>query len=54
MQSAFVEVGPNDKPGDQVVLLGDELTAADVATAWGTGAQEVLVRMGGMGTRRYA
>jgi alanine racemase len=53
MQSAFVEVGPNDKAGDLVTLLGDGLTAADVAIAWGTSAQEVMVRMGGMGVRRY-
>ncbi|HLL90406.1 MAG TPA: alanine racemase, partial [Tepidisphaeraceae bacterium] len=30
MQSAFVEVAPSDKVGDQVVLLGDTVTEADV------------------------
>jgi alanine racemase len=53
MQSAFVEVGPNDKPGDEVVLLGDDPSAADVAKAWGTSPQELLVRLCGMGRRRY-
>jgi alanine racemase len=53
MQSAFVELGPNDRAGDEVVLLGDGLDAADIAKAWGAGPQEVMVRMGGLGARRY-
>jgi alanine racemase len=45
MQSAFVETGPGDRLGDPVILLGDGLSEADVATAWGTSEHEVLVRM---------
>jgi alanine racemase len=54
MQSAFVEAGPNDKPGDEVVLLDDDLAPAErTAKLWGCSPQEVLVRLCGMGTRRY-
>ena len=53
MQSAFVELGPGDKTGDEVVLLGDGITEGDVAAAWGTSPQEVLVRMCGLGPRSY-
>jgi alanine racemase len=53
MQSAFVELGPSDKAGDEVVLLGDGVTEQDVAAAWGTSPHEALVRLAGMGTRRY-
>jgi alanine racemase len=53
MQSAFVELGPKDKAGDEVVLLGDGITEQDVATAWGTSPHEALVRLAGMGARIY-
>jgi alanine racemase len=53
MQSAFVELGPNDKAGDEVVLLGDGITEQDVAAAWGTTPHEALVRLAGMGERVY-
>jgi alanine racemase len=53
MQSAFVELGPMDKAGDEVVLLGDGITAPDVATAWGTSPHEALYRLARLGERRY-
>jgi alanine racemase len=53
MQSAFVELGPADRPGDEVVLLGDSLTEADVAAAWGTSPHEALVRLCRLGVRSY-
>jgi alanine racemase len=43
MQSAFVEVGPANRAGDQVVLLGDGLTEREVANDWQTSEQETLV-----------
>jgi alanine racemase len=54
MQSAFVEIGPADRVGDEVVLLGDGLTEEEVAAAWATTPQEVLVRLGKAGKREYA
>lgn len=53
MQSAFVELGPGDRAGEEVVLLGDGLTEADVASAWGVTPHEVLVRLCRLGTRSY-
>lgn len=53
MQSAFVELGPGDRAGDEVVLLGDGVTEQEVAAAWGATPQEVLVRMCGIGARSY-
>ena len=53
MQSAFVELGPKDKAGDEVVLLGDGITPRDLAAVWGTSLQEALYRLAGLGVRRY-
>jgi alanine racemase len=53
MQSSYVECSPHDRPGDEVVLLGDGLTEDAVALAWGTTAQLVLVQLCGAGTREY-
>jgi alanine racemase len=53
MQTAFVELGPGDEVGDEVVLLGDEVTEHDVAEAWRTTPQEALLRLCGAGTRSY-
>jgi alanine racemase len=53
MQSAFVELDPHDREGDEVVLLGDELTAEEVAQAWGCTPHEVLVRLSGAGRKEY-
>ncbi|MGD0461972.1 MAG: alanine racemase [Tepidisphaeraceae bacterium] len=51
MQSAFVEIGPGDNLGDEVVLLGDSLRELDVAQAWGASEQQVLLVMANMGPR---
>lgn len=53
MQSAYIDLGPEDRPGDEVILLGSELRVEDVAAAWHTSRQEVLLRMCGMGERAY-
>ena len=53
MQSAYVEAAPPDRADDEVVLLGDGLTEAEVAAAWGTSPQEVLVRLTRLGPREY-
>jgi alanine racemase len=53
MQSAFVELGPRDKVGDEVVLLGDGITVQHVGATWGTTPHEALLRFSGMGERRY-
>jgi alanine racemase len=54
MQSAYVQCAPGDKAGDEVVLLGDALTEAEVAAAWGTPPHAVLLYMARMGRREYA
>ena len=53
MQSAFVEIAPDDQLGDEVVLLGDGLSEADVAAAWGTSEQLALHALSGAGNRIY-
>ncbi len=53
MQSAYVECAANDKAGDEVVLLGDVITEAEIALAWESSPQEVLVRLCAVGNREY-
>jgi alanine racemase len=53
MQSAYVELGPNDREGDDVILLGDDLAEADVAQSCGVTQQSVLVGLSGAGERTY-
>jgi alanine racemase len=53
MQSAYVECGPRDRVGDEVVLLGDGLTEDTVAAAWHTTPQLVLVHLCAAGEREY-
>ena len=53
MQSAFVETGPTDRPGDEVVLLGESLTEQQIAVEWNTSPHEILVRLTGSGIREY-
>jgi alanine racemase len=53
MQSAFVEIGEKDRAGDEVVLLGDELPAENVASEWGCTPHEVIVRLAKSGERQY-
>ncbi len=48
MQSAYVEVGPDDRPGDEVILLGDGLTPRDLAPQWGCSPQDVIYRLASM------
>ena len=45
MQTSFVEIGPHDKMGDEVVLLGDDLTVEDLGKAWSTTPHEALWRL---------
>ncbi len=53
MNTSFVSVDPLDKPGDEVVLLGDGLTEAALAAQFGTREHEILCRYTAMGPRRY-
>lgn len=53
MQSAFVELGEDDRVSDEVSLLGDGLTEQEVAAAWSVSPQEALFRLAGMGDRLY-
>lgn len=54
MQSAFVQVNAKDQSGDEVVLLGDGLEADAIAAVWRTTPQEALVRMMGVGGRKFS
>jgi alanine racemase len=53
MQSAFIETDATDRPGDEVVLLGDAIDEDQVAQAWNVGPHECLVRLTGLGIREY-
>ena len=53
MNSSYVTVDPRDRAGDEVVLLGDGLSEAEVAAALGVREHEVLCRYGSMGVRAY-
>jgi alanine racemase len=53
MQSAFVELGLDDRVGDAVTLLGDRVTEDDVAAAWGTSPHHALLQLASSGTRVY-
>jgi len=57
MQSSYVTLDPNDRAGDAVTLLGTDgsamLSAADVAKAWKSTPQQVLVRLSSLGERSY-
>lgn len=54
MNSAYVSTDPRDKLGDEVVLLGDGLTEAEVASSLNVREHEVLCRYGSCGVRQYA
>jgi alanine racemase len=45
MQSAYVEAAPGDRPGDEVVLIGDGLEADEIGRSWNASPQEVLVSL---------
>ncbi len=53
MQSAYIELGHDGRPGDEVVLLGDGLTPAELARAWSARPHEVLIALCGAGERVY-
>jgi alanine racemase len=45
MQTSFVEIGPAAKVGDEVVLLGDDLTVEELGKAWSVTPHEALWRL---------
>lgn len=53
MQSAYVTVEASDHAGDEVELLSEELVAEEVAAASHTSVHQVMVRMAGLGVRRW-
>ena len=53
MQSAFVECSAGDRPGDEVLLLGDDLDEATVAAAWGASPHSVLLALARMAGLRH-
>lgn len=52
MQSAYVTLHENDRPADEVVLLGDGLTEAEIAFAWGVTPHHALMVMATMGEQK--
>lgn len=53
MQSAFVELGPGDRAGDEVVLLGEGLTEAEIAAIWKCSEQQVLATLTNAGIHSF-
>ncbi|MDB5320298.1 MAG: Alanine racemase [Phycisphaerales bacterium] len=53
MQSAYVTLDEGDRMGDEVVLLGEGLSEAEVAFAWEATPHQVVLVMAGMGERGY-
>jgi alanine racemase len=53
MQSAFIETMPEDNVGDEVVLMGDGVTEADLAEHWRCTPHETILRLSGAGRREY-
>jgi alanine racemase len=53
MQSAYVRVGPDDRAGDEVVLLGDGLSEAEIAREWNCSEQQVLASLARAGVRSH-
>ena len=53
MQSAYVTLHADDRAGDPVTLLGDEVGEADVAFAWGVTPHHALLTLANMGVRDY-
>jgi len=53
MNTSFVTVDPSDRPGDEVVLLGDGLNEAELARHFGVREHEILCRYCAMGPRSY-
>lgn len=53
MNTSFVSADSADRPGDEVVLLGDGLTEAELAQHFQTREHEILCRYTSMGIRSY-
>lgn len=53
MNSSFVSIDASDRPGDEVTLLGDGVSEAELASRLGCREHEVLCRYGSMGPRSY-
>lgn len=53
MNTAFVSVDPRDRAGDDVVLLGDGLTEAELAGHFGCREHEILCMYTAMGQRSH-
>jgi alanine racemase len=53
MNSSFVSLDAADQTGDEVVLLGDDLSAEEVAAALGCRPHEVHCRYAALGIRQY-
>lgn len=53
MNTSFVSVAPGDRAGDEVVLLGDGLTEAELAAQLRVREHEILCRYCAMGPRAY-
>ena len=52
MQSAYVTLHPDDRVGDEVVLLGAGVTETDVAAAWKATPHQALLTLAGAGVRQ--
>ncbi len=53
MQTSFVEADADDRVGDSVVLLGENLTEHELSQHWSCGPHEVLTSLSFASTRRY-
>jgi alanine racemase len=53
MQSAFVEIGDEDRVGDEVVLLDEEINEQVLGKAWGCSGHEALISLVRSGTIEY-
>jgi len=53
MNTSFVSVDPSDREGDEVILLGAELTEDELAREFRIRPHEVLCRYTAMGIRHY-
>ena len=53
MNTCLMSVAPSDRAGDEVLLLGEGLTEAELASELGIRPHEVLCRYTGFGVREY-
>lgn len=54
MQTSFVEIGKDDREGDEVTLLGDGITPEHVAASWSCSPQQALMSLALCGRREYS